>query len=268
MPNMSSFASEKPTRRMWGSGSEPQLEAFLGNFAIPASGSIQYFDGQAVGRIAGNIVQMDDTAAAEFVGFETDVIAPSLIVYSTDTLGDKRAKIHRPYAFEALIASCALGDETRRVYWLYNNQVAYSTTNLNFAGTVLGILDATHVLVLAPWLSPPSTGDSGNPTQAAFATLAASGAVAPSVQRNYLITKAGVAALTLAAPVVTTDDGKTIVLTSTTAFAHTLTATGLLLTGSAAVNTATFAAFAGTRLVLTAYQGKWLAVSDNGITFS
>ncbi len=266
MPNMNSFASEKPTRRSW--TNEPQIEAFLGNFAIPASGSITFFDGQAVGRLLGNIVQMDDTAVAEFVGFETDVIAPSLTVFSTDALGDKRAKIHRPYAFGALISSCALGDEGRKVYWAFNNQVAYSTTFLNYAGTVLGILDSTHVLVLAPWVNPFNTGDSGHPSQVVFAPLAANAALSPSLPRNYIITKAGVCNLTLTAPVVTTDDGKSIIINSATAFAHTLTTVGLLQTGAAAVNVATFAAFAGTRLELTAYQGKWLAVNDNGVTFT
>ncbi len=98
--------------------------------------------------------------------------------------------------------------------------------------------------------------------------ITASGAVPPHLAANYLITKAGVAALTLAAPTAGTDDGLTITLTSTTAFAHTLTATGLLQTGSASVNAATFAAFAGAGLTLQAYQGKWMVQAAVGITFS
>ena len=74
--------------------------------------------------------------------------------------------------------------------------------------------------------------------------------------------------MTLAAPIPGTQDGVTITLTSATAFAHTLTATGLLQTGSAAVNEATFAPFAGSSLTLKAYQGKWLVTSAVGITFS
>ena len=88
MANMSSFASEKPTRRMW--TSEPQLDGPLANFAIPGSGTSSFYDGQAVGRVGGVLVNCDDTAACEFVGFETDVIASPYVVNSTDTLETKR----------------------------------------------------------------------------------------------------------------------------------------------------------------------------------
>lgn len=98
--------------------------------------------------------------------------------------------------------------------------------------------------------------------------LAASGAVPVRPPADYVITKAGVAALTLAAPTAGTDDGVTISIISSTLFAHTLTATGLLSTGTASVNVATFAAFAGAGLTLKAYNGLWLVTSSVGITFS
>jgi hypothetical protein len=98
--------------------------------------------------------------------------------------------------------------------------------------------------------------------------LAVNGAIAPNTPANYVITKAGVLADTLAAPTVGTSDGVTITITSNTANAHTLTATGLLQTGTASVNVATFAAFAGASLTLQAYQGKWNVLASNGITFS
>jgi hypothetical protein len=101
----------------------------------------------------------------------------------------------------------------------------------------------------------------------ALAVLAASGAI-PVVAASYVITKAGVAALTLAAPIAGTQDGLTISVVSATNFAHTITATGLLNTGTAAVNVATFAAFAGAGLTLKAYQGEWLVTASVGITFS
>jgi uncharacterized membrane protein YjjP (DUF1212 family) len=101
--------------------------------------------------------------------------------------------------------------------------------------------------------------------------VAASGAL-PLVPGSYFITKAGVAALTLAAPIAGStgagQDGSQLCIYSTTAYAHTLTTSGLLQTGSASVNTATFAAFAGASLTLVAYNGKWLVLTSNGITFS
>jgi hypothetical protein len=100
-----------------------------------------------------------------------------------------------------------------------------------------------------------------------FTLVSANGAISPHVSGGYVITKGSIAALTLAAPTAGTDDGVRIEITSNTAFAHTVTATGLFLTGTASVNLATFAAFAGARLSLRAYNGKWFA-SGTGITFS
>lgn len=98
--------------------------------------------------------------------------------------------------------------------------------------------------------------------------IAANGAIAPSQPGLYNITKAGVAALTLAAPVAGADDGKVIMVYSDTANAHTLTATGLLRTGAAAVNLATYAAQIGAFVKLMALNGKWQVLAQLGITFS
>lgn len=99
---------------------------------------------------------------------------------------------------------------------------------------------------------------SGGGEQAPQAAIAASGAINPHFADDYVITKAGVAAMTLLAPTVTLEDGLMIVLQSATAFAHTLTTVGLLQTGTASVNSITFPAFAGAGVELVAYQGKWL----------
>lgn len=95
--------------------------------------------------------------------------------------------------------------------------------------------------------------------------VAASGAINPNTSGLYLITDAGVAALTLAAP---TQNGIVITLVSTTAEAHTLTATGLLATGTASVNEATFAAHQGAGLTLYSYNGLWYFLSSVGISLS
>jgi hypothetical protein len=98
--------------------------------------------------------------------------------------------------------------------------------------------------------------------------VSASGAIDPHTPNRYFINKAGVAALTLAAPTAGADDGLTLLFNSTTANAHTITATGLLKTGSANVNVATFAAQAGAGLTLIAFNGLWYVDSANAITFS
>lgn len=99
-------------------------------------------------------------------------------------------------------------------------------------------------------------------------TIAASGALFAHASSNGVINKAGVAAMTLGAPTTGTDDGVVIDLHSSTANAHTLTATGLLQCGTASVNLATFAANAGAGLKLMAFNGKWIVLASVGITFS
>jgi hypothetical protein len=114
-----------------------------------------------------------------------------------------------------------------------------------------------------------------------LSAIAASGAINPNVSQAYVITKStAAAALTLAAPVagapiyngqgqnIGGNDGVVISIFSNTAEAHTVTATGLLQTGSADVNEATFAAYAGASLVLQAYKGLWNVIASTQITFS
>jgi hypothetical protein len=98
---------------------------------------------------------------------------------------------------------------------------------------------------------------------APFTPITASGAINPHQSANYMITKAGVAAMTLGAPTTGADDGVVIAVYSNTAYAHTVTATGLFIDGSGNVNVLTFAAHAGAACFLTAYQGKWLAQEQN-----
>ncbi len=98
--------------------------------------------------------------------------------------------------------------------------------------------------------------------------ITAAGAISPHQAASYFITNAGATALTLAAPTAGADDGVTLVVTSATAFAHTLTATGLLNNGSASVNAATFAAHPGASITLQAYNGQWYVLAEQQITFS
>jgi hypothetical protein len=115
------------------------------------------------------------------------------------------------------------------------------------------------------WVNYTELGQTS--TNGSLSLLSASGAVQAS-GGDYVVTKAGVAALTLAAPTAAVQDGAIIRISSTTANAHTLTATGLLQTGTASVNVATFAAQAGAGLTLMAYNGKWIVLYSVGITFS
>lgn len=98
-------------------------------------------------------------------------------------------------------------------------------------------------------------------------------AIPPHSAGLYQVNRAGVDAMTLAAPTAGDsasggDDGKEIHVFSTTAQAHTITATGLFQDGAGHVNTATFSANAGANIRLMAFNGKWIVLSLQGVTMS
>lgn len=97
----------------------------------------------------------------------------------------------------------------------------------------------------------------------AFAT---DGAVTPTVGTATL-TKGSAGAYTLAAPTAA-QDGMLLIITSRSAFAHVVTATGLLEDGvtGGAKNTATFAAFVGASCMLQAINLKWHTISLKAVT--
>ena len=97
---------------------------------------------------------------------------------------------------------------------------------------------------------------------------AANGALAIS-SGTAMLTKAGVNAMTLAAPTAA-QDGTTLTVVSQTANAHTITATGLIDDGvtGGSKTTATFAAFPGASIVLMASNLKWAVISKNVVTIT
>jgi hypothetical protein len=91
-------------------------------------------------------------------------------------------------------------------------------------------------------------------------------AIPAHVTGTYVVTTAGVDAMTLAAPTVTTDDGIVIKVTLSTNAAHTITCTGgTLRPGTAAVTTVNFASFRGSSIELMAWQGNWYVMAQNNI---
>jgi hypothetical protein len=103
-----------------------------------------------------------------------------------------------------------------------------------------------------------------------FVPITASGAINPHAPGRYVITKAGVAALTLLAPTVGADDGILIELISLTANAHTITTVGLLNDGNTSnfTNVLTFNAKKGASCLLCAYQGAWYLQAEIGCAMS
>src|SRR6185312_219386 len=108
--------------------------------------------------------------------------------------------------------------------------------------------------------------------QPAQISYSVSGAIAvpqtpPNQEVFIVLNKAGVAAMTLAAPAAD-QNGLKLTITSNTANAHTVTATGLYQDGSTTTDVATFAAHAGAGLTIQAVNGKWNVINQNQITFT
>jgi hypothetical protein len=94
---------------------------------------------------------------------------------------------------------------------------------------------------------------------------AADGPISPNGGTHYLTKTGAAGAHTLVAP---PGDGITMRIINRTAFAHIITATGLVDDGTAAAskNTITAAAFPGASIDLTSGGGKWNASNKTGFT--
>jgi hypothetical protein len=102
--------------------------------------------------------------------------------------------------------------------------------------------------------------------EGAVRAYSADGAISPSISHTAVITKTGSAGvMTLAAP---TRDGIVLTVVGRTAFAHQVTATGLIDDGvtGGSKNTLTLAAFAGASGSLISYGGKWNTLSLKAAT--
>jgi hypothetical protein len=102
--------------------------------------------------------------------------------------------------------------------------------------------------------------------------LTVNGAVDPHTPQVYMLNKAGVLALTLAAPTAGSDDGVLLRFISTTANAHTITtpAAGNIQDGNnSGFNTVmTFNAHIGANCTLRAHNGTWYVLSEVGCALS
>lgn len=84
-----------------------------------------------------------------------------------------------------------------------------------------------------------------------------------------MLTKAGVAAMTLAAPTAGTDDGKELTIIAATAQAHTVTIGGGLNGAGAGADVGTFGGAVGDRFSVVAYNGAWYASGAHvNVTFA
>jgi len=101
--------------------------------------------------------------------------------------------------------------------------------------------------------------------------VTADGAITiPLVSTTFVITKAGVAAMTLADPTATTHDGVRLTFLSTTANAHTLdNSAGSGFNGAGAgADIGTFGGAIADLIVVEAYQGAWYVILNTNVTLA
>lgn len=112
------------------------------------------------------------------------------------------------------------------------------------------------------------TGNLSGGVQRTVQVASANGAI--TIKSGYVVlTKAGVAAMTLADPTATTDDGKELTVIAQTANAHTVTIAGGLNGAGAGADVGTFGGAVGDRFSVVAYNGKWYASGVNvNVTFA
>lgn len=145
------------------------------------------------------------------------------------------------------------------VYGAASGKVS-SVVNANVVGVAMETVTADGDVVEVMTVNAP--------LENVVTAYAVNGAIAVA-GGTAMLTKAGINAMTLAAPTVA-QEGIVITVVSQTANAHTITATGLIDNGvtGGSKTTATFAAFAGAAITLMASNLKWAVVSSNVVTVS
>lgn len=229
------------------------------------SAQLQLYTGAMVGLNAGYLAKFDDTASLKFFGIILeDQGNPKLPSDGSSSATAGAASlgldVKQPPAFELAISGVAITDIGRRVYALDDQTGTLdpsATTYANLIGTVKDLvyaMDGGSPVAGYALVAPAYNQPNGSQLQ----VLGASGAVIIK-SGPVIITKAGVAALTIADPA-TTDNGTVMRFQSATAFAHTLSnaAGSGFNAGGGATDVGTFGGAIGDGLEITAYGGKWL----------
>lgn len=232
----------------------------VGNEIRILCAAVKIYRGSAVAVVSGTGYATPLVPATD--GHRFKGVALSTVDNSGGSAGDKAIVIARTGLFAFNQSGLTQADVGKKC-WFSDDNTVTTTPGQVLAGVIETIDTAPTAMA---WVRIDESVSTGNPTIPV--AISADGAIAPRTSGAYVVTKAGVCAMTLAAPTATTDDGVEIWVTSNTANAHTLTATGLLQCGTAAVNLATFAAQKGAGVCLVAYQGKWNVKYSVGITFS
>jgi hypothetical protein len=127
---------------------------------LSVSGAATYYKGAMMAlNASGHAVKCDDTANLTFDGIAVGFSGAenAFEVATTDTLGEKKVVVQRPYRFGMYIAAATAADIGAPVYALYDNEVTLTGTNGIQVGWIDSVKDATFVRI-----RPVYTGQHGD----------------------------------------------------------------------------------------------------------
>jgi hypothetical protein len=120
-------------------------------------------------------------------------------------------------------------------------------------------------MAVATFIPNDTAALSGVPYKHQVELAAANGAITSVAGGHVHITKAGVCALTLAAPYA---DGAELIIVAETAYAHTVTVASAASGGGSGQDVGTFGGAINDSCVLVSRDSKWWVVSTRNVTFA
>lgn len=229
-------------------------------FGAVSTAQVFYPNALAGVNASGYLDKLDDTALKKYAGV-TDGVQNEVL--SGGSNGDVLIPVKQPRFITLAFSSIALTDLGRVVY-ASDDQTGSLTPGSygNAIGRLVYRISATSGVVE---LFRMGEAECGTPLQ----ILSADGAV-PIKRSTCIITKAGVAALTLADPTADAHDGVEMTFISATANAHTLSnaAGSGFNAGGAGTDVGTFGGAKGDGITVVAYQGKWYVKTKTNVTLA
>ena len=237
-------------------------DCFVKRSSATLSTATTFYTGAMLGMTTGGyLAKFDDTQTLAFAGLVRGREGNPTLPAGTAGDGTIDLDVFQPKAFELAVSGVAVTDIGRRVYATFDNAGTLdpsATTYANLIGTIVDYI-ASGIALVVPFY-PVARGKQ-------IQVLSASGAVVIK-ESTAVITKAGVAALTIADPTTGVHDGLEMTFISSTAQAHTLSnaAGSGFNAGGAGTDVGTFGGAIGDGITIFAYAGKWLVKDKTNVT--